>query len=512
MLNTTTGAPSTAGPMAAYLLAQAIKSDLPDHAFLLLGTQVHNGELEYHIAMERLIADDTATLQDELRDRLDGLRTAFAASGEGAFAKAVDGLSKATDAPEFDRLADGLAVAVAASAQSEWYRSVQKARETHADLHDRALIVDQASSRLAFSLYRAENPEPDLTAGVRYRQDTDPRLAALLGFDPNAIPTKSVIANLMRAHDASDRRIPGKMYRSANAISEPVGYQAFVFTATKDVSVVWALGTIEEKALALSAHRAAISETMSHIADLIGLVRSGDGGKQTERAHITWIEFDHPTARRTSHPDADPNLHSHVIVPGSCLSETRDKVGSLYTLRLHDAMRPLRMIYEKSLAANLTARGIEATYHPDRKDVTLDAIPVGISTAFSKRREEAKLSAREWLDKHDISIDRLSPEQLKQHISRAVVAGTRREDGAKRHDTPTPPNPVSWHRQVRELGWRLTHVISDSFRMAQRLAVQDRLARKLTHGSGIELEAGHSQFRGHLIEEDDLLRPPSLRL
>lgn len=507
-----TGAASTAGTMAAYCYNQAIQSDRPDHDLLLLGTQVHRGEVEYHVALERLIEGETATLQDELRDRLDGLRTAFAAVGEGGFVRAVDGLSKAPDAPEFDRLADGLAIAVAASAQSEWYREVQKLRETHADLQDRALIVDQASSRLAFALYRAEYPEPDLTFGVRYRQDTDPRLAVLLDIDPASIPTKPAIANLMRAHDANNQPIPGKVYHPGSERAEPTGYQAIIFSATKDVSVLWALGTTEEKSLALSAHRAAINETMPHVAELIGLVRTGKGGQHTESAHITWIEFDHPTARRTSHPDADPNLHTHLVIPNVTLSSTRDKVGSLHTIRLHDAARPLRMIYEKSLAANLTLRGIEATYHPDRKDVTLDAIPAGISTAFSKRREEAKLSARQWLDDHNIVIDRLSPEQLKQHISRAVVAGTRREDGTKRHDTPTPPNPVSWHRQARELGWRLTHVISSSFRMAQRLAVQDRVARKLTHGSGIELEQGHSQFRGHLIEEDDLLRPPSLRL
>ncbi len=251
---------------------------------------------------------------------------------------------------------------------------------------------------------------------------------------------------------------------------------------------------------------------MVHVADLIGHVRTGRGGKQTERAHITWIEFDHPTARRTSHPDADMNLHTHVIAPGICVSATRDKVGSLHTIRLHDAMRPLRRIYEQSLATNLTERGIEATYHPDMKDVTLAGIPAGISEAFSKRSAQARQTAREYLNDKEIVIERLSPSQIARHINRAATASTYREDSTKRYENRTPPNHDSWHRQARELGFRLTHVISSSFRMAQRLAVQDRLAQKLTHGSGIELEAGHSQFRGHLIEEDDLLRPPSLRL
>lgn len=493
-----TGAASTAGSMAAYCYNQAIQSDRPDHALLLLGTQVHNGEVEYHVALERLIEQEIVALQGELQDRLDGLRTAFMAVGEGGFAKSVQGISQAADAPEFDRLAEGLAIAVAASAQSEWYREVQQLRETHADLQDRALVVDQASTRLAFALYRAEYPEPDLTFGVRYRHDTDPRLAVLLGIDPASIPTKPAIANLMRSHTAEDQSLPGK-YRSS------VGYQAFVFTATKDVSVVWGLGTAEEKSLALAAHRAAISETMEQVSALIGFVRSGDGGKQTERAHITWIEFDHPTARRTSHPDADPNLHTHLIVPNITLSATRDKVGSLHTIRLHDAMRPLRRIYEQSLATNLTSRGIEAIYHPDLKDVTLEGIPDGISAAFSKRTAQARQSASEYLDSQGIVIERLSPEAQGRHITRAAA-------NTRHHESGTPPNPVSWHRQVRELGWRLTHVISESFRMAQRLAVQDRAAQKLTHGSGIELEQGHSQFRGHLIEDDDLLRPPSLRL
>jgi TrwC relaxase len=298
--------------MSHYLLRQAIVTEAPDPALLALGIRVAEGKLPFHVALDHLVEQEYEALHAELHEALDSLRP-------------------------------------------------DTVREIQADLQDHPLIVEAASIRLSYAILRAEHPDFDDVRGVQYRPDTDAGLAALLRIDPSTNPTKQTIANLMRAHDANDQRIPGKTYRP----SAQLGYSHLTFGAPKSVSVAWALSSPEEQSLIFAGWKQTVNSSMHRAAEIMGTVRRGNGGIHVEPGAVTWIQFHH---RANWH--GQMHMHTHVCVPAVTLSAS-GRVGTLYTRKLAPELRDIRRDHEKGLADNLHSHGIDVSFDPVRHEARI---------------------------------------------------------------------------------------------------------------------------------------------
>ena len=90
------------------------------------------------------------------------------------------------------------------------------------------------------------------------------------------------------------------------------------FTPGKSVSLLWASGNAEQKALIESAHRAAVDDALRLI-DREGLVvvRSGAAGRHKGRpTDLIVARFEHFTTR-----EGDPNCHTHAVIMNVAASD-----------------------------------------------------------------------------------------------------------------------------------------------------------------------------------------------
>jgi hypothetical protein len=158
-------------------------------------------------------------------------------------------------------------------------------------------------------------------------------------------------------------------------------------------------------------------------------------------------------------------------------------------------LRKIRLDHEKGRAASLRRHGIDATFDPVRREARIDAIPEGLVRQFSKRTQIAETDARKYLADRGIDFDAMSPQRKSRHMTIAAAITRTPEHKAA-------PNVHAWQRQSRDLGFRLSSVLSVPFRIAQRLAVSQH------H------EQVYSRSRHLGLDEDEYpeMSAPTLRL
>lgn len=92
-------------------------------------------------------------------------------------------------------------------------------------------------------------------------------------------------------------------------VSKPIIGFDNVFSANKDVDVLWALAPTKELRQQIhSYHKEAVAEAIESFKTYVKS-RSGKGGKDHVSAKLVLAVFDHTTSR-----ELDPNLHSHVVM------------------------------------------------------------------------------------------------------------------------------------------------------------------------------------------------------
>jgi hypothetical protein len=157
-------------------------------------------------------------------------------------------------------------------------------------------LLEQTLSNAAADLARyytdSLHPAEPQTSVAEPRRDMDPRIARLLGIDPNRAVTQDQLANLLNGHRADGARIEGKTYRRQDAAKPQIAFVDCCFSADKSVSLGWAFAPTEaERNIYLTCHRNAVDSTMAHIADELGFARRGAQGKGgLEKGELAWVK------------------------------------------------------------------------------------------------------------------------------------------------------------------------------------------------------------------------------
>jgi conjugative relaxase-like TrwC/TraI family protein len=132
------------------------------------------------------------------------------------------------------------------------------------------------------------------------------------GFSPDG---KEKFVHNAGKYDGSDRdRMPG---------------YDLCFAMPKSVSLCWAVGSPEVRAMIERAHQAAVKATIAEIEEL-AQIRKGKGGKVKESAGLVVAVFQHATARQVDAETLpDMHLHSHCVVMNTGIGEKSRKTAAL---------------------------------------------------------------------------------------------------------------------------------------------------------------------------------------
>lgn len=179
-----------------------------------------------------------------------------------------------------------------------------------------------------------------------------------------------------------------------------VGYD-LQFSAEKSVSVLWAFGTANEKALIEQIQQKAVFAAMDH-AQKEGMIvtRRGKGGEIRETpAELMAGTFLHTTSR-----SGDPQLHTHAVLLNVC----RRADGTTGTLDTHELLvrqKELAAVYRLALIEGLE-RELGITVEKNDRNFRVAGIPESVCEVFSKRRQDILAAAEEI--GVDTSVDRAS--------------------------------------------------------------------------------------------------------
>ena len=209
-----------------------------------------------------------------------------------------------------------------------------------------------------------------------------------------------------------------------------------VFSAPKDVSILWALAPDQAtKDTIISLHEAATKAAVSYLEDCTS-IRQGKAGTEQIKAAATFALFTHTTSREN-----DPQLHTHAVLLNIGITED-GQTGALDGSQILKARYAAGMIYQNELR-----RGIEQTlgfateHSPFSKDSPYHSFHIqGISEKLRKEFSQRSEGIKAQLKKE------MSPKQ-----KRAVVLQTRKEK-----DTNTSPQTLAEDWQQRAKKHRFT--------------------------------------------------------
>jgi phage/plasmid primase-like uncharacterized protein len=308
---------------------------------------------------------------------------------------------------------------------------------------------------------RGTRPQP--------RRDMHPGLAAALGLDPHGTPTVEQVSQILGGRRADG----GELETNGNAGARNISYIDLCFSAPKSASLAWAFAPTEaERATILQAHRDAVDASLRYVAREIGVARRGDGGKAGgEAGHITWIGFEHFTARPTAEvvrPDpatgelvtelhtlrstrdpsgvGDPQLHTHCAVPNLVLTDG-GHLGALDLKAAHGRIHEFGAFYQAQLATNLRRVGAVVELEERTGMARLAAIPETVCEAFSKRTRDGTKVARQEAAKRGLDWDAMSPDMQIDFLK----GGTKVARKSKADDLS---DFSAWREQADGLGWR----------------------------------------------------------
>lgn len=181
----------------------------------------------------------------------------------------------------------------------------------------------------------------------------------------------------------------------ARPVPQPVAGFDLTFTATKSVSVLWALADPKTRALVETAHHAAVADTIAYLERTAGYTRTGKAGANQVRARgFVVAAFDHWDTRT-----GDPNLHTHAVVANR-VQGPDGSWRSLDSQVLHHAAVAASELYDTLLADHLTARlpvGFAWRSRGERRSPAyeLHGIDDDLLGAFSTRSHDIDTALRE---------------------------------------------------------------------------------------------------------------------
>lgn len=194
------------------------------------------------------------------------------------------------------------------------------------------------------------------------------------------------------------------------------------FSAPKSVSVLWAIGSEEDRAKLAAAHWKAVQTAVGYIEENLCITRRGKGGAIKEQAGLVAAAFEHSTSRLQ-----DPQLHTHVLILNA--SVRRDgTTGAILSKPCYNAKMALGALYRVELASELKRLGLQII----EKDSLIEVVgvPERVIRAFSKRREqiEESLSSIAHPSAADAARAAIETRQVKKETSRSEIFKQWREE------------------------------------------------------------------------------------
>lgn len=247
------------------------------------------------------------------------------------------------------------------------------------------------------------------------------------------------------------------------------GYD-FVFSAPKSVSIAWALAPRWRRAIE-SAHEAAVAATVDVLAERVIAERVGKGGTKLRPADAAIAAFFHYRCRPAHHPKieiahpvfADPNLHTHVVVPDIVVSraapnERRLKIA--YTALYGRWSMALGAWYHAHLAFEL--RQIGLTILPVQVDglsrikenglFQIEGVSPSAIVAFSARTQGARDLRRTAEISDAIEIDRQRSHKKSERLERKAHEFALEQSQGRAQRTKLRADQRHWCALAKRLG------------------------------------------------------------
>lgn len=268
----------------------------------------------------------------------------------------------------------------------------------------------------------------------------------------------------------------GHYLKQINATTPPVAFVDLTFSADKSVSVSFALAATEaERAIWRSIVRDATADAMAYAESRIGVARRGAGGLgEPEPAALAWIGFQHATSRpavdvvrrdaqgrdftdRREVPvmTADPNLHQHMIVLSSVLTD-RGHVGALDLNRLKGEVKVMGAVFHAAIATRARRFGVEMVLGPNG-EARVAGVPDWLRTFFSRRATQGERAARDYARERGKDWDTLSGDERAELLRRG--AAETRQDKLKRPTDEGRSDFAVWRAEAAQAGYRHRSVL-----------------------------------------------------
>jgi phage/plasmid primase-like uncharacterized protein len=363
---------------------------------------------------------------------------------------------------------------------------------------------------------RGTRPQP--------RRDMHPGLAAALGLDPHGTPSVEQVSQIL----AGQRADGTPLKTNDNASARSISYIDLCFSAPKSVSLAWAFAPTEaERATILQAHRDAVDAALRYVARDIAVARRGDGGKAgSEAGHITWIGFEHFTARPTAEVKrtdpttgevvtelhtlrpasgrdptgaGDPQLHTHCAVPNLVLTDG-GHLGALDLKAAHGHIHEFGAFYQAQLATNLRRVGVTVELEERTGMARLPAISSSVCEAFSKRTRDGTQAAREEAARRGLDWGAMTPEMQVNFLKGGTKA-------ARKSKTDDLSDFAAWRGQAEAIGWQHHRVIAPE----RQEAVPSSRSARLEAGYEVALPLLEAEFSRNAVLNGADLRAAAAR-
>ena len=157
-----------------------------------------------------------------------------------------------------------------------------------------------------------------------------------------------------------------------------------VFSAPKDVSILWALTPHNRERSAIeAAHKQAVDAAVKYL-DENTYIRTGRNGTESEKAAATFARFHHQVSR-----DLDPQLHDHVVQLNFGISKDGKRSGAIDGKVALGLRYAAGMVYQNELRYEMERLGYKTFDRPfsDGKGMSfgIDGVTVKQRNSFSRR-------------------------------------------------------------------------------------------------------------------------------
>lgn len=307
-------------------------------------------------------------------------------------------------------------------------------------------------------------------------------LAAELGLE-GEVDREAYFALLAGKHPVSGdvlvRRPEPRVFTDAAGKTrrlEPILGYDIRFSAPKSVSLLWAIGSPEVRALIEQCHNEAVAEALGYSERHACFVQRGRGGVKIEKGSgFISMNFLHRSSRA-----GDPALHSHVVTANMTRAASDNRWLSLANPKRESPLlreaKPTGYVYQAVLRSRITAKtGLEwgpvVNGYADLAD--LDRL---LLDHFSRRRREIVAEMAE----HGTSS-----------AAAAEVAAFRTRD-AKSYDVDPDGQREDWRAQAAEFGFTPDSI--DRLLSQARIREPKPIAAPELDAALTALEQTHSHF------------------